>query len=111
MVGNVSDSIHAESAAAWVRGHASKTRSGMQKKKKEGVHVGRPPKVLSAAERALVTKLRAAGKGWRTIAHEVSKERGAFDVADPKVSKKRRVSHMLIWRLVTGAPPVTKSNV
>jgi DNA invertase Pin-like site-specific DNA recombinase len=101
MAARVTDTIHDEGARDWVEKHKVKVASGMANAKAKGVHVGRPAK-LSAAERALATKLRADGTGWRTVALEVSRRRGAFDVADPKVSKRLRVSHMLIRRVVTG---------
>lgn len=108
MVGNVSDAIHAEGAAAWVRAHSSKVRSGMAKAKREGKDVGRPPKPLTADELALVERLRAQGKGWRTIALAVSKGRGAFDVADPAKRRERSVSHTHVRRAVEGRRSGTK---
>ncbi len=101
MIGNTVDALKAESAHEWVSEHKRKVKTGMANAKGKGIHVGRPLK-LSAKERALAIRLRAAGTGWRTVALEVSRERGAFDVADPKVSKRLRVSHMLIRRAVTG---------
>src|SRR5262249_33348764 len=108
MVGNVSDAIHAEGAAAWVKAHSSKVRSGMARKKAEGKHIGRPRKDLTAAERALVAKLRAEGMGWRSIALAVSRERGAFDVADPAARRGRCVSHMTVRRAIEARRGVTK---
>jgi DNA invertase Pin-like site-specific DNA recombinase len=103
MVGNVTDSMTAEGAHAWAIGHASKVRSAMAKAKKDGARFGRPAKLLTPAELALVAKLRAEGKGWRRCAHAVSQKRGAFDVADPKRSKALRVSHSHVLRCVEGA--------
>ena len=108
MVGNVGDAIHAEGARGWVREHAKKVRSGMANAKKKGAHVGRPRKDLSSAELALVDSLRARGKGWRAIAHAVSRERGAFDVADPAARRARTVSHMHVRRTVEARQAVTK---
>jgi DNA invertase Pin-like site-specific DNA recombinase len=108
MVGNVGDAIHAEGARGWVREHAKKVRSGMANAKTKGIHVGRPRKDLSAEELTLVDSLRAEGKGWRAIAHAVSRERGAFDVADPAVRRERTVSHMHVRRTVEALQAVTK---
>jgi DNA invertase Pin-like site-specific DNA recombinase len=107
MTAAVTDTVHAESARAWVVGHASKVRSGMAKAKREGKHVGRPPKVLTAAELTLVDELRAAGHGWRTIALAVSRARGAFDLADPAARRARTVSHMHVRRVVEARQGVT----
>jgi DNA invertase Pin-like site-specific DNA recombinase len=98
MVGNVTDSMHAETARAWVLGHATKVRSGMARAKNSGKHVGRPRKDLSPDELAMVVRLRAEGKGWRVIALAVSRARGAFDVADPARRKERLVSHTHVRR-------------
>ena len=98
MVGAVTDTVAAEGAAAWVKGHASKVRSWMAKAKKDGARFGRPPKPLSLTELALVARLRAEGQGWRRCALAVSEARGAFRVADPKRSRALRVSHSHVRR-------------
>jgi DNA invertase Pin-like site-specific DNA recombinase len=90
--------MQAEGARAWVQGHAQKVRTGMAKARKGGAKYGRPAKPLTPAERALVEKMRADGKGWRRCAHAVSEVRGAFRVADPKRSRALRVSHSHVRR-------------
>lgn len=100
MAGNVSDSMNAEGARAWAKGHASKVRSGMARARKDGARFGRPPKPLSSAELALVAKLRADGQGWRRCALAVSEARGAFRVADPVKRRKLTVSHSHIRRAI-----------
>jgi DNA invertase Pin-like site-specific DNA recombinase len=100
MVGAVTDTMNAEGAAAWVKGHSSKVRSGMAKARKDGVTFGRPPKPLTPAEHALVAKLRADGQGWRRCALAVSEARGAFKVADPDRRRKLTVSHSHVRRSV-----------
>jgi DNA invertase Pin-like site-specific DNA recombinase len=105
MAGDLTDGVHAEAGRAWVRAHAAKVRSGMQRKKKEGAKFGRPAKPLTASEVALVMRLRAEGQGWRRCAHAVSEGRGAFRVADPRRSKALRVSHSHVRRSVEGASP------
>lgn len=108
MVGNVTDSMHAEGAKAWTMAHASKIRSGMARKKAEGARFGRPSKPLTATELALVGKLRAEGKGWRRCALAVSEGRGAFRVADPEKRRKLTVSHSHVRRSIEGSQAVTK---
>jgi DNA invertase Pin-like site-specific DNA recombinase len=102
MVGAVTDTMNAEGAAAWVKGHSSKVRSGMAKARKDGATFGRPPKPLTPAEQALVAKLRASGQGWRRCALAVSEARGAFRVADPDRRRKLTVSHSHVRRSVEG---------
>lgn len=67
-------------------------KSGMANARKKGVHLGRPPKVLTPEDWRLVDSMRAEGKGWRLVALAVSRQRGAFDVADPKAQRDRSVS-------------------
>jgi DNA invertase Pin-like site-specific DNA recombinase len=98
----VTDTMNAEGAAAWVKGHSSKVRSGMAKARKDGATFGRPPKPLTPAEQALVAKLRAGGQGWRRCALAVSEARGAFKVADPDRRRKLTVSHSHVRRSVEG---------
>lgn len=102
MVGNVSDSIHAEGARAWVTAHSKKVRSGMAKKKAEGARYGRPAKPLTDKELALVANLRAEGKGWRVCALAVSEARGAFRLADPERRRRLTVSHSHVRRQLAG---------
>lgn len=54
---------------------------------------GRPPKEpLTMTELAEVLRLANLGHGRRRIALEISKARGAFDVADPKIRHRRTVT-------------------
>ena len=99
LAGNLTDSLTAESARAWVEGHAEKTRSGMARAKAAGKRMGRPPKPLSDEQLALVRRLRKEGVGWRRIAREVSEARGAFRVADRKRQRERAVTHMHVMRV------------
>jgi DNA invertase Pin-like site-specific DNA recombinase len=100
MVGNVSDSIHAEGAHAWVDAHRAKVRSGMAKKKAQGARYGRPAKPLTTAEITLVARLREEGHGWRRCALAVSEHRGAFRIADADRRRKLTVSHSHVRRCV-----------
>jgi len=111
MVGAVTDALHAEGAAAWVRAHASKVRSGMARKRAEGARFGRPAKPLSATELALVAQLRAEGKGWRRCALAVSEARGAFRLADPERRRKVTVSYSHVRRQFEAAGGVSKVEV
>ena len=103
MVAAVTDTIHAESAKAWVSAHASKVRSGMARARDKGVRYGRPPKDLTPAEVELVRRLRAEGKGWRRCALAVSEARGAFRIADPDKRRRATVSHSHIRRQIEAA--------
>jgi DNA invertase Pin-like site-specific DNA recombinase len=111
MVGNVGDAIHAEGARSWVQEHSKKVRSGMAKAKRDGAHVGRPPKILTPAEVAMVEKLRSEGKGWRLCALAVSRGRGAFELADPAARLSRAVSHTHVRRVLEARQAVTKLGV
>lgn len=104
MVGNVSDSIHAEGAYAWVKAHASKVRSGMARKKAEGARFGRPGKPLSPAEMAIVRKARAEGDGWGTCAIKVNEARKTHRIVDPKVRRKASVSGSHVRRIILALP-------
>lgn len=111
MVGNITDSIHAEGAAAWTRTHASKVRSGMARKKANGAAFGRPRKLLSPQEVELVQRLRAKGKGWGRCARAVSEARGAHLIVDPEVRRKVELSGSSVRRVMLGRPelePVQK---
>jgi len=89
--GRLMGHMEAEKAHGWVTEHARKVRSGMASKRATGAHMGRPPKPLSASEAALARALQAQGWGFRRIAHELSRRRGAFDVADRRLQAQRRI--------------------
>jgi DNA invertase Pin-like site-specific DNA recombinase len=110
MVGNVTDSIHAEGARAWTIAHASKVKSGMAKAKESGARFGRPPKPLTTAEEALVRELRAKGYGWRRCAHAVSERRGALRFVDKRARTKHGVSHTHVRALVEGTVRKVKAE-
>jgi DNA invertase Pin-like site-specific DNA recombinase len=98
LVGDTVDAFKAEVAREWAREHAKKVRSGMVRAKKDGKHVGRPPKLLTRKEMLLVQAMHDEGYGWRKIALAISRDRGAFSVADPKRRTELTVSHSHIKR-------------
>lgn len=70
---------------------------GIALAKKQGFPNGAPgpkpkPK-LTATEVRRIKELRDKGVGWRRIGLEISKDRGAYDVADPKVQKRLKVTY------------------
>ena len=106
MVGNVGDAIHAEGAAAWVKGHASKVRSGMARKRAAGARFGRPAKPLSPEELALVERLRGEGMGWGRCARAVCDARQAHRIVDPDRRRQVEVSGSTIRRTILALPKV-----
>jgi DNA invertase Pin-like site-specific DNA recombinase len=89
--GDLMDAMKAEVARTWVQEHAKKVKSGMAKKMREGLHVGRPRKELTAAELVQARAWQSEGWGSRRIAHELSRARGAF-LASLEASERRKRS-------------------
>jgi DNA invertase Pin-like site-specific DNA recombinase len=108
MAGDLTDSVHAETGRAWVKGHASKVRSGMARRKKEGARFGRPAKPLSPTEIDLVLKLRSRKPpvGWGRCARAVCDARAAHRIVDPDVRRKAEVSGSHVRRAVLALPKV-----
>lgn len=104
-------SVKADAAAEWWEDHRKKIISGMARKKAEGATFGRPRRELTEAELGVVQAMRDAGKGWRVIAFELSAARGAFEVADPAVRKRRLVSYGTVRRRFEEAQALQKSAV
>jgi DNA invertase Pin-like site-specific DNA recombinase len=100
MTAAVTDTIHAESARAWVQAHVSKVRSGMAKARKNGAQFGRPRKSLTGTELALAMRLRTEGLGWRRVAREINRARGALELTDAKRRRAVSVTHTLVQRFV-----------
>jgi DNA invertase Pin-like site-specific DNA recombinase len=105
MVGNVTDSMTAESGHEWAKTHASKVRSGMQRKKKEGARFGRPAKPLTPKELALVEQVRAGGDGWGTCASRINEDRKTHRIVDPKIRRKAEVSGSHVRRAFLATRP------
>lgn len=82
----------------WAVGHGAAVSSGMATASKAGVHVGRPRKTFSHHEDALMREMYENGSGYRTIAHRVSTDRGAYRVADRKAQRRLAVSYMSVAR-------------
>lgn len=103
MVGAITDAIEAETASKWSRDHSGRVASGMQTAKKNGKHVGRPPKRLTAAELELARILAKDGKGVRYIATIINKGRGLYDRADLATAiRKHGVSKSLVHEYLAG---------
>ena len=89
------DSINAMAAQAWLDRHRQAVKTGYDRARKLGFPNGRPgPKEkdpLTREELDFLAVQQKAGKGWRVCANEISKLRGAYDVADPKAQRQRRV--------------------
>lgn len=91
MIGRILAGVKAEMGHEWVKQHSARVRSGMAQAKAEGRRVGRPRVELTTTELDLVESMRHT-HGWPTIAHELSRRRGAFDVADRELQRRRSVS-------------------
>jgi DNA invertase Pin-like site-specific DNA recombinase len=105
MAGDLTDSVNAEADRSWLVGHASKVRSGMQRKKKEGARFGRPAKPLTPMEIALVEQVRAEGRGWGTCAARVNEERKTHRIVDPKLRRRAEVSGSHVRRAFLATRP------
>lgn len=90
--------MDAEGGHTWAVQHGAAVASGMVTAKKAGVHVGRPAKTFTEHEDALMVDMHGNGAGFRTIAHRISTDRGAFRVADRKRQVKIGVSYMAVAR-------------
>lgn len=106
MTARVTDTIHDEGAHQWAIDHGKKVKTGMLKKKKAGARFGRPAKPLTAAEIALIEKLRAKGHGWGSCARAVSEARGAHRIVDRGLRRRTEVSGSHVRRVILTLPKV-----
>ena len=59
-----------------------------------------PPKEVAPEHVKEIIRLRELGWGYRKIAHRISQLRGAYEVADVKIQKKRRISYQHVSRII-----------
>jgi len=80
---------------------ARRTREGMARAIAKGVKLGAPEKKLpKKVVEEIIHRKDVLGQGWRKIAHWVSKDvLKAFEVADPKLQKRKSVSFQHIRRV------------
>lgn len=103
-------------AKEWLDNHRKKVKSGIERARANGAKFGRKPKVFTQPEMDFIeTCLRVprfvphknkqgqtpnpAYQGYKTIAHEVNKMRGAYDVVDKAAQEAKCVSEMTIRRI------------
>lgn len=90
-------------------------KSGIALAKRNGWPKGKPgtkPKPgFSPAERELVTRMVNAGHGVDLIALEVSRSRGAFDVADSQSQRSRRVGPTWVWQHIRSELPELRERL
>lgn len=88
--------IMASVAKEFRRRLRAQIKSGLANAKAKGWPNGEPGRLpkpdLTDEELKTVNLCRASGMGWRRSALEISKGRGAYDVADPKAQKERAIS-------------------
>lgn len=103
VVGAIQDAVEDEFSLKWARDHGTAVASGMRQAKREGRHVGRPGKSITAAELELARDLEKTGKGVRHIATVINAGRGLFNRADvPTAIRKHGVSKSLVHEYLAG---------
>lgn len=114
--GEIMSAIQAAMAQQWMERHKKAVRSGIDRARANGAVFGRKPKQFSDQEMAYIrdalmvprfvshhnkqglTK-NPAYKGYKSIAHEVNRMRGAYDVVDKAAREAKSVSEMTIRRI------------
>lgn len=111
LVGSILDTAESAMAHRENEERSRRVSEGMQRAKENGKNIGRRPE-LSPQEVQQAREMYEPGEvGYRSVAHELSKQRGAFDVADTQRQEELRVSHMTVKRAVKGnGPYATVSN-
>lgn len=97
--GGILNYVRAHQAGEFSKLLSLKTRSGIQRAKARGSVFGRPKKLLTPAEVAYVDASRGADVGFPTIAHEINRRRGIFDIRTPKVAQRKGVSESLVRKV------------
>lgn len=114
--GQLVATVQAAMAQQWMERHKKAVRSGIDRARANGAKFGRKPKVFTQAEMDFIEGcLRVPRfiahrnkqgqtknpeyRGYKTIAHEVNKMRGAFDVVDKAAQEAKCVSEMTIRRI------------
>lgn len=100
MAGSIILSVRAGLAHEESRRMSERIRSGMHRKMAQGKKMGRPAKPIPLDEVLYAIQLRKKGKGWDTVAKEVNRKRGVFDLADAKARKNRGTSGPSLRRAV-----------
>ena len=114
LVGQIVLAIRDAMAAEWLRTHKERVKRGLQAAKRNGWKngkPGRPPKPdLTPEELDACVHMLNDGTGWPTIAHNLSKSRGAFDVATVEKMHTKRVTETWLrrklWQQATKNPQV-----
>jgi len=77
-----------------------RTKEGLARARARGVKLGAPEKKLPAkVVEEIIHRKDVLGQGWRRIAHWVSKDvLKAYEVANPRLQKRKAVSHQHIRR-------------
>lgn len=105
LVGSILDTAESAMSHRENEERARRVSEGMQRAKENGKNIGRKAE-LSPEEVQQARELYEPGEvGYRSVAHELSKRRGAFEVADTSRQEELRVSHMTVKRAVKGNGP------
>ena len=98
--GEVIASIKAALARHETDQRRRRTLEGMKRALEKGKKLGAPPKEVAPEHVKEIIRLRELGWGYRKIAHRISQLRGAYEVADVKIQKKRRISYQHVSRII-----------
>lgn len=103
VVGAIQDAVEDEFSRKWAKDHGTAVASGMKQAKKEGRHIGRPGKTITAQELEAAKAKLGPRAGVRKIRTEINRARGLLDRADPEAAvKKHGVSKSLVHEYLTG---------
>lgn len=125
--GQLVATIQAAMAQQWMERHKKAVRSGIDRARAKGAKFGRKPKQFTQAEMDFIEScLRVPRfiqhknkqgltknpdyRGYKTIAHEVNKMRGAFDVVDKAAQEAKCVSEMTIRRIHKAMRQISPSD-
>lgn len=99
MAGQVILAVRAGMAHDIAKRMSESTKSGLERAKAKGKKLGRPRKHIGEDEVRLAIRLKER-MGWDSVAHEINRRRGVFEIVDPKSRKKRSTSGASLRRAV-----------
>lgn len=105
MVGAILDSAESAMAHRENEERARRVVEGMKQAQENGNPIGRKPELSDEEVRRARELYKPGEVGYRSVAHALSEDRGAFDVADTSRQDELRVSHMTVKRAVEGEGP------
>lgn len=109
------DGMLAAVAKMWLDRHKAAVKSGIALAKAKGFPNGqpgrRPKPQLTAKEQEILTRLIDEGLGVDRLALELSRIRGAYEVADPKARAKLEVKPTWLWKSIRSQMPWVRERL